>query len=294
MKLQLLGSILCLCFITTALSAQNFHLRFGGGYSISTSNDVFTMTNLTVDSNGVATAEENIYGTIGSGAHFRATGGYTFSSNVGVELEVNYLWGERKLAGGIYPPTDRRETFASTRQLRISPSLIILANPNFIQPYMGMGITLPVVGKTVTEEFRYSGDNFTEKVTEIRGDVSVGFHAFTGVNIQWPNERFRLFAEIRYTGLRIKSKTAEVVRWAEYDSNNEQIDNILEASSVAFTNIEFRDRVTLEDNIFSANLVSPDFDFNEPMNLLARKSNFNALGVNIGVRMDLVKKEALD
>lgn len=270
---------------------QGPYLRLGGGYSVSAANDVFTNTVLVRDSSFRYTLDENIYGTIGSGAHFRLMGGYVFKQNFGVELEVEYLWGARKYAGEFTQVGRTDLTYAYTRQLRLAPSFFVQASPALIQPYAGFGLLLPVTGKTVLEEQVETSSTSIYRVREVYGALSLGFNGFAGVNINYPNDKFQLFFEVRHSNMRIKSKNASVVQWDETDKGTNEVTNILETADEFEKEIVFRDRITPENNTITATVTSgTNFDFDKPLELLATKTNFNALSFNIGVKIHFAKR----
>ncbi len=271
--------------LTQSLVAQEGYLRLGGGYSISASNDVFTQQITRRDSNNRYTYDANIYGTIGNGAHLRLSGGYVFSQNFGLDLDVSYLLGAKKQAGENDFHNRKELLYAYTRQLRLSPSFFVRANPGFIQPYAGAGIVLPVLGKTVLEDEITFNDRVIYREREVYGQLSLGFDAYIGVNIRWPNENFTLFVELRYTGLRIKSKNALMKQWTQTELVSGDITDLLATARTFEKEIIFVDEFTLESNTISGTVLNPNFDFDKPLEMLATKTNFNALGLNIGVRM---------
>lgn len=262
---------------------QEGYLRVGGGYGIPASKDVFTLHVLELDSNNRYISDKNIYGTLGAGAQFRIAGGYTFAQNFGLELDVNYFIGRKEYAGERVTPIKTDLTYAYSRQLRISPSFFVRANPGLIQPYVGMGIVLPVLGKTVVEELSTTAQMSSYRERHIYGSFSVGFESYAGVNISWPNNKFNLFVECRYSGLRIKSKNAEMLQWTDTDLISGDVVNQLETAQAFLKEIVFKDELTTESNTISATVYSSNFDFDKPLEVLASKSNYNAISLSIGV-----------
>ena len=279
-------------------TAQEAYIRLGGGYGISASNDVFTLHILEQDSNLLYISDKSIYGTLGAGAQFRLCGGYTFSQNFGLELDVNYLIGQKKYAGGLSSPYRENSTYAYTRQMRLTPSFFVRANPGLLQPYVGMGVVIPVLGKTVLEEEATIGTTQTYKERSVNGSFSLGFDSYAGVNIRWPNEKFNIFVEVRYTALRIKSKKATVVQWTSTNTTTGEVTDILETAATYVKETIFVDELTTSSNAISGTVYSANLDQDKPLEALASKTNFNAIGLNIGVCMRFGKaattKELLD
>jgi len=279
----LLGSLL-----TKNAMAQGY-LRIGGGYSISASKDVFTLPVVRQDSNYMYHSDENIYGTIGSGGSFRLAGGYAFAQNFGLELDVNYLIGTKKSVGDQQFTASTNLSFAYTRQLRITPSFFVRASKGVVQPFAGAGVVLPLVGTVVVEEQITTASNAIYKERDIYGAFSLGFESYVGANIAWPNENFSFFVELRYSSLRIKSKKSELTQWSETELASGDVTDLLATARAYQTNVIFVDKLTPESNTVSGTVLSTNFDFDKPLDIKASITNFNALGLNIGVRMNLVK-----
>jgi hypothetical protein len=276
------------------------YLKLGGGYSLSVSNDNFstpiTIVERTSPTSNTIISKENIYGTIGSGGNLRIAGGYTFTKNFGLELDIYYLFGQKKyVTESTNITTNLNEiSFAYTRQLRATPSFFVRASDGLIRPYAGFGAVLPLMGFTYVELDRTDqiANNNTYLVRKVSGNFTVGFESYMGANISWPNENFNIFAELRYTGLRIKSKHAETIQFDFTDLTTGEVTDNVGSLSVFEREINFVDKLTTESNAFEGvggiNTTSVDRD--KPMDKLTSTNNFNALGINIGVRMNMVKK----
>jgi hypothetical protein len=274
------------------------YLKVGGGYGFSASKDNFSSPILVMQGNNAIVSKENIYGTIGSGATFRLAGGYTFSNNFGVELEAYYLMGDKKyVAEESNISNDYRETkFANTKQLRVLPSVYARASKGLVKPYIGFGPVLPLAGFTYlelrTEEPAINKSSY--RYYKVSGNFTVGFESYCGASIDWPNENFNIFMELRYTGVRVKSKKAKLTSWTETEISSGNVTNKLETADLFYTEINFVDKITNESNTLPTvlggiNTSIPDFD--KPMDDLTSKNNFNAFGINVGVRVNLVKSK---
>jgi len=286
------------CLAAQFISAQAY-LKLGGGYGFSASTDNFSTPILVMQNNNAIVSKENIYGTIGSGATFRLAGGYTFSNNFGVELEAYYLMGDKKYVADESNITNNyRETkFANTKQLRVFPSVYARASKGLVKPYVGFGPVLPLVGYTYlelrTEEPAINKSSY--RYYKVSGNFTVGFESYCGASIDWPNEHFNIFLEMRYTGVRVKSKKAKLTSWTETEISSGNVTNKLETADLFYTEINFVDKITNESNTLPAvlggiNTSIPDFD--KPMDDISSKNNFNAFGINIGVRVNLLRRQA--
>lgn len=281
------------------ISHSQAYIRFSGGYGFSASKDNFstpvTVLESSIPTNPTIISKENIYGTIGSGATVRIAGGYTFSNNFGIDLDCYYLIGDKKYATENTNNTSgiNEISFAYTRQFRITPSLYVRASKGFIKPYAGLGPVLPLAGFTYLEVKR-TNPTINENsfyIRKISGNFTVGFESYLGISSNWPNENFNIFAELRFTGLRIKSKFSETVQYDITNTISGEVTDKLPDLNTFQREINFVDKLTNELNTFEGpggiNSVTPDFD--RPMDRLTSTTNFNSLSLNIGVRVNLIK-----
>lgn len=286
------------CLLSSQFIIAQGYLKLGGGYGFSASKDNFSSPVLVLQGNNSIVSKENVYGTIGSGATFRLAGGYTFSNNFGIELEAYYLMGDKKyVAEESNTSNNYRETkFASTKQFRVFPSVYARASKGLVKPYIGFGPVLPLAGFTFlelrTEEPVINKSSY--RYYKVSGNFTVGFESYAGASIDWPNENFNLFMEVRYTGVRVKSKKAKLTAWTETEISSANVTDKLATADLFYTEINFVDKITNESNTLPTvlggiNTSIPDFD--KPMDDLTSKNNFNAFGINIGVRVNLLKKK---
>jgi outer membrane protein W len=292
--------LFALCLLASQIINAQAYLKLSGGYGFSASKDNFSAPVLVLQANNNSiVSKENVYGTIGSGATIRLAGGYTFSNNFGVELEAYYLMGDKKYVAEESNITNNyNETkFASTKQFRIFPSVYARASKGLIKPYVGFGPVLPLVGFTYlelrTEEPSINKSSY--RYYKVSGNPTIGFESYCGASIDWPNENFNLFMEVRYSAVRIKSKKAQLSEWSETEISSGNVTNKLETADLFYTEINFVDKITNESNTLPTvlgGINSSIPDFNKPMDDLTSKNNFNAFGINIGVRVNFVSKKA--
>jgi hypothetical protein len=101
--------------------------------------------------------------------------------------------------------------------------------------------------------------------------------------------------EVRYSAVRVKSKKAQLTEWTETQISSGNVTNKLETADLFYTEINFLDKITNESNTLPTvlgGINSSIPDFKKPMDDLASKNNFNAFGINIGVRVNFVSKKA--
>ncbi|EJF53214.1 hypothetical protein SapgrDRAFT_1501 [Saprospira grandis DSM 2844] len=250
------------------------YARLGIGYGMGATTDQLGTTYVE-DANGDFT-EENIYGSYGGGFDVNLDLGYNFSQNFGFGLGVDYLFGSTVTRDESTSPSQTSMTEVYTRQLRLSPNFTVRgSNEGMVQPYGGLGLVIPVTGTTYSNKEKvYTGINgtATQKV-ESKGQFTLGYEAFAGVYFKVPNDKVRIFAELRYTGLRIRAKEAEIVEVMDLDPTgaSTSIVDYIELGAFTDTNIEFVDEINQDT----------DTDVQQ----LRTSTNFSSFGIQVGVAM---------
>ncbi len=280
MLTRFLTSIFLLSAPLLSLSAQSFYAGAQFGYGIATTNDVFSNTDEERNGSGQVISRKNIYGTVGGGFTAQANVGYFINPHLRFDLGFYYLHGKESLNRRLVTPIETYTGHVSTQQMRLTPSIVVQTGHGAIQPFARFGIIVPVGGKTVsTERYEHAsnGDN-SIKVTEIRGAFSLGFESGAGVlyNI---NDNFAISAEITYTGLRIKSATAEVTEWTTFFNGVEN--NEIEDANTISLQTTFVDEVTSSSNNLFVNTTGT-IDNDKPFEELARRVNFSAVALRLG------------
>jgi hypothetical protein len=292
-------------FLFTLISAALFHqltfaqayMKVGGGYAFSASNSNFSspiiQTERVSSTFNKVVYKEYVFGTLGGGGQARVAVGYNFAKNFGLELDVNYLYGTTKYVSANTNITSNKveKSYANTRQLRLTPTFVVRAGEGLVRPYAGFGIVLPVAGSTylMLESQQDSlKDNVVRKVS---GNFSVGFESYVGATFNWPNENFNIFVEMRYVGLGVVPKYAKVVSYDRTNMNTGVVTDLEPTLSTFSREINFVDALTETSNVFEGDggINTIAYDSNKPMDKIATTTNFNALGINFGIRMNLVK-----
>jgi hypothetical protein len=120
-----------------------------------------------------------------------------------------------------------------------------------------------------------SANTTSSSVTVLKGAPSLGFVGGAGV-IYNLNDNMMLTGELLYSGLRVKTKTAEVTE-SNTVTNGTTVDNL--PNMTAFQKeFNFVDELTSSSNTFS----NPNVDLNKAQDLLATRVNFSALSIQVG------------
>lgn len=286
------------------LQAQGF-IRAGGGAGFNVGQDAFAIPALQRDSNNTVTAQRTVFGSFGQGARFSIAGGYMITPYFGVELEIYYFQGFKQEYGsdnGSHPNNTQYSRTGYSYQMRATPSLIVQAPEGKFQPYAKFGVLLPFFGKTVLEEsWEYAVGGSRAKQTNVDGKLSVGFESSIGLQYNI-TDNLGLYVQATYTGLRIRSDKATVVKDDIVAPNGDVTDG-LDGALVLTTQIVFQDELTTESNTTAGisflpdvpddvivRVSNPNLDNNKPLNLPTQTSNFNALSFSVGIKYTFGEK----
>jgi len=287
-----------------SLQAQGY-IRAGAGAGFNVGQDAFAIPALQRDSTNTIIAQRTVFGSFGQGARFAVAGGYMITPYFGIELEIYYFQGFKQEYGSDKGPSSTSNTQYSrtgySYQMRATPSLVVQAPEGKFQPYAKFGVLLPFFGKTVLEEsWEYAVGGSRAKQTDVDGKLSIGFESSIGVQYN-VNDNLGIYLQATYTGLRIRSDKATVVKDESIASNGDATDN-LDGGLVLTSQIVFQDELTQESNTTAGINILPDvpndvivringsLDNTKPLNLPTQTSNFNALSFNVGIKYTFGQK----
>jgi hypothetical protein len=270
MKRILIGAFTVITLLQTAtLSAQTkkgLFFSLNTGYNFKTSTATGIISNIT---NQQATAkQENINLSLGKGLNFGGSVGYMFNKNIGTELGINYLIGDKTAYTGSSFNASIYESNISGRMLQFKPTLIIALGMEKIDPYAKFGLLIGS-GKIKNEEVgRSSTGNSTYKST-YNGGVAFGFDSAIGLLFTL-NPKVSLFTELNMVNTSYAPTKGKIT---EATINGvDQLPNIS-------TNIEFYDT-------YGGNSESNQ-DPKTPTRALKTKYPFGSFGFNFGVKYSL-------
>lgn len=280
------------------LATAQFYVRGGFGFGMNANQDAYAIPALERNSSGTITAQKTVFGSFGQGARISLAGGYFFTPNIGVELEFYYFMGFAQPYGSdIETDGDYYQRTGSSNQFRVLPSLVLQLDKGKFRPFMRFGVLVPLAGQVyLKEQWEYENGGSRYRQRNIDGKFSVGFESSVGVNYQL-NDKLVLYAQVTYTGLRVRSLKASTVKDESISAGGNVTDNTDGAFTI-LTEIEFQDEMTRSSNyntlIGGTDQVPEDFivkingdlDVDRPINLPTQSSNFNALSLSLGVKYD--------
>jgi opacity protein-like surface antigen len=254
--------------ITASVSAASFAQMYGGlhlGYTVPTANSVLGTTTVATTT---STVTENVYGTNGTGFNAGLNFGYMFSEHFGLDLAASYIANSPVVSSKAESPLGKATFTTTGSQIRVTPSLIVSAGGEGISPYARLGAVLPVGGESLTTIETTAGANTSKTQYKSTGAFSLGFNSAIGVNIPF-GEKMSIFGELNLTTLSIKGATRSLVL---SETNGTAAD--LSKLKTSQKEVVFVDKT---DSSTTQNV-------DEAVKVLATTSNYNSLGLMVGLR----------
>jgi opacity protein-like surface antigen len=219
--------LLLAALFTMSLSYSQFYAGLSGGYSFGATQRV---NGTEVSLNGSTMSTSNIYGSYGEGFNGTLKLGYFFNEHLGAELNLGYLNGSDQTKADVKLPVYGMETdaIAYSRVFRSTLSLVYKINNGL---YGRFGAYIPLGGKTVVEAndrrvvevavavnpetgqpIMAPANVTTSYEMEIHGTPTIGFAGAIGYEYSL-SDNLKLFGELEYLGLAIKTKDSEYTKY---------------------------------------------------------------------------------
>lgn len=266
---QMFIIVIAFSLFANYIFAQGSYLNLNVGYGLkmSTQNqNYFIFNNYTSGNNSFTYEQVNI--SLGKGVNFGGSLGYMFNENIGTEIGISYLLGNKSKAKNIQNGKTTEYTLSS-KMFRIIPSLVITSCFEKINPYAKFGLVIG--GGSIIYEYNEDKDKKTLKM-KLSGGIAFGLSSGVGVMFNMKN-KMSFFSELNMINLSYapaKGKTTEAFHNGV---------NVLPYMTVSEKEIEFVDSYTY-------NLSNPQTTL-EPRKQLKQKFPFGSFGVNLGLRINL-------
>ena len=167
-------------------------------------------------------------GSFGEGLDFGIKGGFMLSKNIGVDMGISYLIGNKKefntstidVDTSAVTITDAEGTITldKIKMLQVNPSLKISLGED-VKPYVRLGFILgfgtgytKIEQGTTTISGSINDTTATEIVTEYSGSASLGFNSAFGVDIGL-GDNLVLFGEISFTSMSWAPAKSKITRY---------------------------------------------------------------------------------
>jgi hypothetical protein len=289
MKTTQFCMLLLLCAATQGSRAQHFYVGLGGGYGFpaakqSLMSDQKSSYNNTSGGSGEITARPI---SMGSGINAGLFFGYMLNTNVGFELGISYLLGNKNKFIQEYSETYNNSFYQTESynyqlqgsMIRLVPTMRFEMGDKKIRPYMKTGMIIGL-GANFTDEATYNytstyGNTKDERIIEYSGGLSLGFHGGVGINYQ-TSSRLMLFAECAVNYQNWAPLKSELTKYTEdgvdllplMDKNEKEVEYV---------------------NSYTYNSSSSP-DPNAPDIALKFYMPFSSVGLSIGIVMTFGKK----
>ncbi len=243
------------------------YFRFGLGYGFPSASQMVGV-NSTYSSSATSSSskEEGVYGSLGSGFAFNSSYVHMYSKNIGLDINLQYLWGRKYEStskssyDGIANVTYESKVYS--RGILFGPSLIAMVGEGKVKPYVQVGITM---GKMkVTSEMSTTNFNVT---SEYKGGLSIGFKGGFGIDVPI-SENAEFFSEFIFLGMSYYPKE----------------ETTTPTSGPSQPKTEFVREVTSSYNVSNPTNSNSNKELSESV-------PFGSVSINVGLKLLLKKKE---
>lgn len=289
---KLIGTIALLAMSMTSMNAQEngLYLSLNGGYNFAAGTikgsafDLVNKTKIVNLAGSSVETNENIALSLGKGLNFGGAIGYMFNKNVGAELGFDYLIGGKTTGSDSetrnstnFNSSRKNDSEISAKMLQITPSLIISAGMEKINPYAKFGMIIGSAkitsNRNRTNTSTFGGSTATtntfETSTELLTNTGVGFKGALGVMFT-VNSNISVFAELTSINMSLNLKSGTKTK----DTTN-GVDNLI-GKSINDTQTVYEDTLTTN----SPTTVNP----NEPSKEATVSVPFSSFGINVGLK----------
>ncbi|MBK0403604.1 outer membrane beta-barrel protein [Adhaeribacter sp. BT258] len=200
------GLMICL---SVEAPAQSFYAKLGGGYNFGlNSGIIFKSTENTHYSDVANPANSQKYERVnlklGQGGIFGGSLGYMFNNNVGFELGINYLAGEKTTYKSevnytsdnpsVLPYSYSLTNTYQSQIVLVQPSLVIATDLPKLNPYTRIGLVIANGIIKHTQSFSNSKGESEENKFKYSGGAHLGLQAAIGLNFKL-NDKISIFTE---------------------------------------------------------------------------------------------------
>lgn len=288
---------------TETNTKKGFYFKAGASYFLQTAATEFPIvsgqlpnTDVYAANGTTLTSRETNHGSFGEGFRTNVSGGYRFSTRLGLEMGVNYYVGNnetmvetthRLVAAG--PVFADGKAVGRIKALDLSPALVLyLGEVNKFEPYTKVGVIVPVTGTLTIETNRTyttpAGITTAYQKDVVKPNPTVGYMGAIGTSYKISNH-FSLFAEVEYRNFTVhgKSKETEV-----YTENG--VDKLTTATtfrpdaSYSAIHTNYVNTLTTSSN---NTLTNPSFDSTKAKDEISSYVGISGVGLSLGIRYNL-------
>ncbi len=255
------------------VNAQKFYAGIATGYG-------FSMASQNLASkieNGITqTSNATVKGSFGRGLLLGGYIGYKKNENIGTELGISYLIGN-KYSGYYSKELDFNEkTVMSANMFRLSPGIRISVGDGKIKPYAKLGLAFRIFGKITIKDSHYDIQNneTTETEWKYSNGASIGIIASLGITKKI-SEKISIFGELGMINQSWGPKKGKITKYAI--NGVDMLSNLTPSQNQT----NYIDSYTTTNNSSSATW--------SPRQQLRQYYPFSSIGLNIGLHLKFGK-----
>jgi len=264
-------TILLMTFVmsifNTEIFAQGTYANLNVGYAVGMSTQSLQSNSIR---NGNSTTHQLVNVSLGQGVNIGGAIGYMFNENIGAELGLSYLFGDKSSSRDASNNHTTDYTLSS-RMLRIVPTVVIESGLEKLNPYAKFGL---IIGYgSITDEYNdYNNGDITYQMIKSKSGAALGISSALGFMLGL-NENMLLFVELNSVNLSYSPERGEVMV-ASYNGVD-----LLPSMTTKEKNIDYLDSYTSISGD-----PSPD---SQPEQSLKQKFPYGSIGLNIGLKITL-------
>jgi opacity protein-like surface antigen len=263
--------LLSICISTQAIIAQGLYGEFSLGYALGTSKtNHFELDFSNTTSTASSDEYEQVNVSLGKGTNARATLGYMFNTNLGVELGASYLLGGKTTSFYKNEISSIDERSLSAKMFRLNPSFVVKGTLAQFNPYVKIGMIIGA-GNILLKDDRSSASGSSSYTQKYYNGLAMGFSTNLGTYFAI-SESMSFLCEIQMINL---SYSPNKAIYTEYSSDGT---DVLPLMSTYEKEVEFVDNYVYD--------LSAPVNQSEPQKSLKYKFAFGSVGLNVGLKIN--------
>jgi len=270
-KKFLLILMLSIGFMINGLFAQGSYVILNTGYGFGMGSQTQSSFS-NISNSGHSVIYEQINLSYGKGLNIGGSFGHMLNKNMGFELGISYLIGDKTTANqtNIFSSGGSSTIELSSDMLRINPSVVISSGMVGINPYAKFGVLVGL--GSINRIKNYNSESYVATETFLlNGSLALGMTASLGATLKLANKIF-FFGELAMVNMSYAPSKGEIT--AETYNGKDQLPSM----TISTKKVDLVDTYTVSSQIVSDA---------EPSKQLKQKYAFGSLGLNIGLKFDL-------
>jgi hypothetical protein len=276
MKIFIL-SVFLFCNVLISAYSQKLYIKASGGYN-------FSLGYNTIGTNEIIeqkfTRAETVNGTYGAGYNQTISVGYMLTKNISIEIGGTNLTGkdyQSFFSKDVYEDHTRvklkQDLTTHARMKALTAAMVLATDIGRFQPYAKAGL---LAGKPkILYIYKVTTDDKTyDFVSEETGNITLGLQSSIGINFPI-SSRWVIYTEGTYTALAFSPEKNIITQYKENGND------LLQWVQVYHKETIYKSSIKVTDEPVSGPL-------NHPREELRHSVSFNAIGLQVGVKFNLL------